>query len=227
MKILSFALVPVLAGLLLFSEPKVAVLSDGSKVSYSLSEGNQLNGAYLVNNAEGKLWLRGSFKDNQRVGNWYCFNTDGTLFLRYNYDTKKVVSVDPKSLSRIKFNILSKDSNAVSKATAPMPISSLDQYLSLFQDQISTIVKKEQKDLPNELPVDIVAELNAKGSVSYRLVYQHNGLQYSSKLSVREKMYDLAWSPATYENKIVPSEFIVSTKIISGLDKRQRFIWNY
>lgn len=208
-------------------ESKKIVLSDGSKVDYNIDEKNMLNGAYSISNTDNKLWLRGSYKENQRVGNWYCFNSDGALMLRYNYDLKKIISIDDKFLSKIKFVLDSQNPSVLEKATVPVPICSIDQYLSLFNDQIQNVIGREKKDLPKELPVDIIAKIDSKGSVSYKLAYTLSGYTYSSKLVIKEKMYDLEWAPSIFEGKIVPAEVIISSIIVSNGSGMQRFKWNY
>lgn len=208
-------------------ETKQGTLSDGSKVSYILDDNKALNGAYSITSPEDKVWLRGSYKDNLRVGNWYCFNSDGSMVLRYSYDLKKVIAIDDKMLAKISFSINDKDESIKEKATVPVPICSIEQYVSLFNEQIYSIITKEQKNLPKELPVDIIASINSKGAVTYKLGYMINGLTYTSKLVVIEKMYDLQWAPAMYEGKIVPSDVVISSKLVLDGNKLQRFIWNY
>lgn len=216
-----------LGGVFGLIESKSVVLSDGSKVSYNLDENKVLNGAYVVTASDNKVWLRGSYKDNKRVSNWYCFNSDGSLMLRYNYDLKKVISIDDKMAAKIKFKLDEKDQNIIEKATVPVPISSIDQYVSLFNEQIHTILTKEQKNLPKEVPVEIIANIDSKGAVSYKLGYTMNGLNYATKLILKEKMYNLDWAPSMYEGKIIPAEVTISSKYVNDGSARQRFIWNY
>ncbi|RZL55129.1 MAG: hypothetical protein EOO93_19490, partial [Pedobacter sp.] len=208
MKLLYSITLPILllGGILGVLETKKAILNDGSKVDYTIDENKLLNGAYSVSSTDNKVWLRGSYKDNKRVGNWYCFNSDGAVALRYNYDLKKVIAIDDKMAAKIKFVLNDKDQNVVEKATVPVPICSIDQYLSLFNEQIYSIIGREQKNRPKEIPVDIVANIDSKGSVSYKLAYSLNGYNYSTKLIIKEKMYELDWSPSTYDGKIISAE---------------------
>lgn len=229
MKLLYAITLPVifLGGMFGMIESKKVVLSDGSKVAYNIDENKTLNGAYSVSSLADKLWLRGSYKDNVRVGNWYCFNNDGSTVLRYNYDLKKVIVVDDKMAAKLRFTLAEKDPKVLEKATVPVPICSIDQYVSLFNEQITTVLTREQKNLPAEVPVDIIANIDAKGSVSYKLAYTVNKLNYTTKLVIREKMYDLEWSPSTYEGKIIPAEITISSKFAYDGSQKQRFIWNY
>lgn len=229
MKLIYALTLPIvlLGGIFGIVETKNTTLSDGSKVVYTIDENKNLDGAYSVSSPSDKLWLRGAYKNDQRTGNWYCFNSDGSLMLRYNYDLKKLISIDDKMLSKISFTINDKDEAIKEKATVPVPICSIDQYVSLFNEQIYTIITKEQKNLPKEVPVDIIASINAKGNVSYRLAYTVNGLNYTNKLVVMEKMFDLQWAPAMYEGKILPADVVISSKLMLDGNKLQRFIWNY
>jgi hypothetical protein len=196
-------------------------------VSYSIDDNKVLNGAYVVTGMDGKVWLRGSYKDNKRVSNWYCFNSDGSMMLRYNYDLKKVIAIDDKMAAKIKFKLDEKNPSVVEKATVPVPISSIDQYVSLFNEQIHTILTREHKNAPKEVPVDIIASIDGKGAVSYKLAFEMNGLTYSNKLILKERMYELQWAPSMYEGKIIPAEVTISTKYVNDGSARQRFIWNY
>lgn len=229
MKLIYALTLPIvlLSGVFGLIETKKITLTDGSKVDYNIDENKALNGAYTVSSPNDKVWLRGSYKDNARIGNWYCFNSDGSMVLRYSYDLKKIIAIDDKMLAKISFSIKDKDESIKEKATVPVPICSIDQYVSLFNEQIYSIITKEQKNLPKELPVDIIASINAKGAVTYKLGYTINGLNFTNKLVVIEKMYDLEWAPAMYEGKIVPSDVVISSKLVLDGNKLQRFIWNY
>jgi hypothetical protein len=206
---------------------KKATLGDFSTLTYNVNDDKKLEGAYTVESMDKKVWLRGSYKSDARSGNWYAFNSDGKVFLRYNYDVKKLLMIDSASLSKFDVEILDKNADAVSKASIPFPICSIDQYLSLFNSQVSAIIGKEVNMGEPQVPIEIAATINSKGRVDYMLTYTVGKMNYTSSIKVLEPKFDLEWIPAMYEGKIIPSKFTVKSTFSKNAKGAQRFTWNY
>jgi hypothetical protein len=208
---------------------KTTYLSDQSKLTYNVNESKVLDGAYELYTPDGKMTLRGAYKDNQRAGNWYAFNPDGSIFLRYNYSLKKLVSVDMAAITKAKYDIKSSDDEVKKGATIPMPVCSIEQYISLLGSEFQRKVLKENKSANGTLDVDLIASIDATGKARYSSVYVIDGIKFSNKIVVSEKLFDIEWLPATYKGEALASTFTVNFQADFSPDptKRQRFIWNY
>ena len=205
-------------------------LADETRVSYSLNDSKKLNGPYSVTKVDGnKVFLRGSYKDGERVGNWYAFNADGNVFLRYNYDQKKLVYLDTTSISRLKVEVLAKDQPIKDKAIIPVPIASIDEYVSLLGTEAKRQLLAENKNAEGTLDVDLVARVDPNGRASYEAMYTVQGISVTKRLIISEKYFDLDWIPANFEDKNYASVFTVRARInFSEKDPTQRrFIWAY
>ncbi|RYE13448.1 MAG: hypothetical protein EOP45_21165 [Sphingobacteriaceae bacterium] len=163
------------------------------------------------------------------MGNWYAFNADGTPFLRYNYDLKKLISIDTVAISRAKFDINTTNTEAKKGSNIPVPICSIEQYISLLGSEFKRKIMKEDKTASGILNVDLIANVDANGSARYSALYTIGGIKFNTKLSIGEKMFDIDWLPASYKSEKFAGTFIVSTQADFSTDptKRQRFIWNY
>lgn len=226
---LTLVLLCMLANLTLAQEAKISVLSDRSKVNYTLNEAKQINGPYTVVNEEDKLFLRGVYKENKRTGNWYAFNTNGNVFLRYNYDSNKLLFLDTVSMSRIKVQIKSDDNVVAENASIPFPISSVDQYVSLLGTEFKRIIFRENKNASGSLDVDFIANVDQKGRTYYEAVYTVDNIPTPKKLIISEKAFDLQWIPASYKGNTYASIFSLKVRIdfSAASAKMQRFNWNF
>jgi len=208
---------------------KTIILSDQSKVVYAMNNSKQIEGVYSVLREEDKVYLRGIYKDNTRTGNWYAFNDDGKVFLRYNYDLKKLLFLDTTSINRLKVEIDTKDPEVKEKASIPVPITSIDQYISLLGTELKRVVKTENKNADGTLEADLITKVDKNGKPTYQAQYLADGILVSKKLIISEKGFDIDWIPATYNGITYPSSFSVKARI-SFTEKpgiKQRFIWVY
>jgi hypothetical protein len=207
---------------------KAGLLSDKSKVVYNLSDNNQLNGVFAIYQ-EDKLFLRGKYKENIRSGDWYCFNPDGSVFLRYNYDLKKLIALDSISISKATVVIKSADKKTRESARIPIPVCSIEQYVSLLGTDFKRNLLRENKEAAGSLSVDLVATIDKVGKAYYVGKYVVDGINTQKKINVNEKLFNIEWIPASYEGKPLTSTFTVNMKFDMSDDptKRQRFIWNY
>jgi len=222
-------LTSTLAFFYLSNEEKAGQLSDKSKVVYHLTEDKKLDGPFTISTSDNKPLLRGAYKDNQRTGNWFCFNPDGTVFLRYNYDSKKLVSVDTKAISRAKFDIKGASEEVKTAASIPVPVCSVEQYISLVGVEFERQVLSENKSAQGTLEAELVANIDASGKASYSAVYQANNIEVTKKLKFNEKLFNIEWIPSSYKGEKLASTFTVKMEVKLGGDpfQRQRFIWAY
>ncbi|MGY3055017.1 hypothetical protein ACVWYG_003228 [Pedobacter sp. UYEF25] len=208
---------------------KTADLADQTRVTYTVNDAKKLNGPYTITKGGGdKVYLRGSYKDGERVGNWYAFNDDGNVFLRYNYDQKKLVYLDTTSINRLMVEVLTKNEDKT-KAVIPVPIASIDEYVSLLGTEVKRQLLAENKNAEGTLDVELVSIIDAEGNPKYEARYTTQGIAVTKRLVISEKYFDLDWIPANFADKNLPSIFIVKARI--NFDEtdpgKQRFIWAY
>ncbi|MFC4211881.1 hypothetical protein ACFOWA_11845 [Pedobacter lithocola] len=208
---------------------KTTTLSDQTKVVFNVIDEKILEGAYTIIKGEDKVVLRGVYKNNVRIGNWYAFNDDGNVFLRYNYDLKKLLVLDTTSINRLKVDVISNDLDVKEKASIPIPITSIDQYISLLGTELKRMVKTENKNAEGVLEADLITNIDKNGKASYQAKYTADGINVTKRLNINEKGFDFDWIPATYKGEIYASTFSVKAKIDftekGGI--KQRFIWVY
>jgi outer membrane lipoprotein-sorting protein len=209
-------------------ESKSVMLSDQSKVVFNSPDSKRLDGPYVVSNND-KVFLRGVYKNDVRAGNWYAFNENEKLFMRYNYDLKKILFVDTTSIGRLNINIDSSDPVVKEKASIPVPISSIDQYVSLLGTELKRIILKDNKNAQGALTADLVTSIDKSGKPSYYATYPADGVLVKTRLFITEKNFDLQWIPASYNGETYASSFSVKAKIDFGqkIPGRQRFQWVY
>jgi hypothetical protein len=210
-------------------EEKSVSLSDQTKVVYAINTSKKLDGAYSVMKDQDNVFLRGVYRNNERAGNWYAFNTDGKVFLRYNYDLKKLLFLDTTSVNRLRVDIDTKDPEIKQKASIPVPITSIDQYISLLGTELKRVVKTENKNADGTLEADLITKIDKNGRPTYQAQYLADGILVTKKLIISEKGFDIDWIPASYNGVNYPSTFSVKARI-NFTEKpgiKQRFIWVY
>ncbi|TCC89309.1 hypothetical protein EZ428_16575 [Pedobacter frigiditerrae] len=208
---------------------KTKVLADNSRVTYNVNDKNKLDGAYFVENTQRNVWLRGTYKEEKKSGNWYAFNSDKTVFMRYNYDLKKMLYLDTVAIKKAEISITDKNDEAAKNASAPLPVCSIDQYLSILGQAAKVGYPKENLVYNQPIDITIVAKIKSSKDVSYAVNYTIKGVLYAYTINNRDIDLNIDWIPSTYNGKEVEAEFKVPTKIIfnengSGM---KRFVWNY
>jgi len=210
-------------------QEKTSVLSDQTKVVYAMNDAKKLEGVYSIVKDDEKVFLRGIYKDNARAGNWYAFNNNGNVFVRYNYDLKKLLFLDTTSINRLKVEIETTDPEVKEKASIPVPISSIDQYISLLGTELRRVVLKENKNAAGTLDADLITNIDKNGKASYTAAYVVDGIPVTKRLIISEKAFDIDWIPSSYKGTNYASVFSVKARI-DFADKpgiKQRFIWVY
>jgi hypothetical protein len=208
---------------------KTKVLADNSRLTYNINEKNKLEGAYFVENTQKNIWLRGTYKEEKRSGNWYAFNNDKTVFLRYSYDLKKLLYLDTVAIKKAEIDITDKDPEAVKNASVPLPICSIDQLGSLLGEAAKSTYPKEIIMYNQPIDLTITATIKSATNVSYTAAYTYKGENFAYVINSKKLDLDINWIPSTYNGKDVEATFKFATKIMffaNGTD-RQRFIWNY
>ncbi len=195
---------------------KRVVLPDSSVLSYLVNQ-DKINGLYVIKKGNVDL-ARGNYVDNQRVGNWYFFNVDKSVFLRYNYDNKKLLFVDNKTLALASVAVKSDNEDVNSKASISMPIFSLEQYLILATVAAESAVRQDQQDKLNNKEVQIIAKVDKKGIAQYFLNYEIKGKTYQDKINLG---VNVDWIPASYNGVNYDSDF--SLKTVLSFSKEQGF----
>lgn len=186
-------------------------LPDGSKLTYQTIN-NELNGIYTIEK-DGLTILRGNNVSGKRVGNWYIFNQDKSLFARYNYDAKKLLSVDTKMLALATINIKSGNDDINTKASVSFPLISLEQYFPLVTRLAESTVPINDIYKLDQNSVYITAKVDDKGKAEYFVNYEIKGKKQEYKLKVDKDPFFIDWVVSSYEGKSYPSEFVIKTKL--------------
>lgn len=209
----------------LYSKEITVTLSDNSKVIYNVSEDKKLNGPFAITR-EDKVLLRGSYKDDKRSGNWYCFNPDGSVYMRYNYDQKKLVVLDTARVARaiVEFPGIKEES---ANGSIPVPVCSIDQYVSLLGSEFRRLILAENKNAEGVVPVELIANIDRNGKATYTGNYVAEGVTMTKRLKPDVKLFYIEWLPATMSGKSVEAVFKVNMSVdLSSNDVgRQRFRW--
>lgn len=212
---------------LLFNKEISGILPDDSKVVYNVSEDRRLNGAFSISKDD-KLLLRGSYKDNKRAGNWYCFNPDGSVYMRYNYDQKKLVAIDTARIARATVEVSGLQNGTTS--SMPVPICAIDQYVSLLGAEFRRLVLAENKNAEGVIPVELTANIDRNGKATYTGSYLADGVSTAKRIKPDVRLFNIEWLPASINGEKVAAVFKVNMTVdLSSNDiGRQRFRWtNY
>lgn len=210
-----------------FETEKTGKLVDDSKVTYNLNEDRKLTGAFKIEDSKDILRLRGTYLDSKRTGDWYCFDANGKMVLRYNYSMGKLLSLEQADLTAFEIKIIDKDVDVTTNARVPIPICSVDQYKKLMEEELKDQLPVKLKGEKNQISADIVALIDASGSAKYIAYYSINGVEDKVTLYLRDKLFNLEWLPAKYNDKTYKSEVKFSTTFISDPStSSKRFVWN-
>lgn len=205
---------------------KSAKLIDQSKVFYNLSEDDKLEGAYEIKDVNQLTRLRGSYIKNKRAGNWYCFDASGKMVLRYNYDLKKLVSLDEDQFAGVSVTVLDKDPDAVKNASMPVAVCSMDQMKKIVEEQLKNDIPAKMKAEGGQVTADFSIKVNPDGGAKYFAKYVFKDLSYTTMVYVKSKVFELEWLPATYNGKAYKSEVTFSSTFDLIPGDHKRFIWN-
>lgn len=200
-------------------------LPDGSKLTYQTIN-NELNGIYSIEK-DGLTVLRGNYVGGKRVGNWYIFNKDKSLYARYNYDARKLLSVDTKTLALASINVRSGNDDINAKASVSFPLISLEQYFSLVTRLAESIVPLNDIYKLEQDQVTIAAKIDDNGRAEYFIKYDIKGKKQEYQLKVDKAPFFIDWVVSSFEGKTYPSEFVIKTKLIPSAQQgnHRRINW--
>ncbi|GAB3923979.1 hypothetical protein [Mucilaginibacter myungsuensis] len=206
---------------------KTAEITKTVQLSYNVApDGKTKEGLYSLKNLSNKgLWLRGSYANNARSGTWYFFDSKENLAMRYSYDQKKVLFLDPKSLSNVAVKVLSDDEEVAKTASAPIPLCPVELYVSLIGNKVAT----EYYDKANEgLVAEITAHIDVNGKATYSVAYQIKDKKTRPIEVAFTPSFPIEWLPSKLGDKKLPSEFTVFAKVDEAKDEYNfnRFRWD-
>lgn len=205
---------------------KTVKLENGAKLVYNVEPGTSTkSGVYALQNTKNEgLWMQGNYKNDNRIGTWYFFDAKNKLTMRYNYDQKKLGYLDTAALNNVSVEVLSTDANVVKNASAPLPLCSMDYYMSLLANKLYS----DNGVADAEITAHVDTEGNATYSVSY---VKENKKSPKKKIDLNSKV-KLDWIPSMYNGKPVDAEFTVYATV-RGADNAsstssadRRFRWN-
>lgn len=202
-------------------------LSDGTVVNETVVDGIK-NGVSEMIDAEGKVLSRGKYKNDFKTGNWFFFTKKDSLYLKYNYDEKKILFFDPSKLYFVNVEIDTKDEKVKKGASIPLPLISIDEYISLLDKLIESKLSNELK-LRGEgkYDIEVVATVNNDGKAKYSLNYKLYGKPFSKKIDQIDDKIIIDWIPASYEKTSLNSKFIVKLSYdFETSSGHKRFSWN-
>jgi len=208
---------------------KTVSITKTSEVAYSVApDGKTKDGLYYLKNLNNQgVWIRGSYKDNARAGTWYFFDAKENLTMRYSYDQKKLLYIDPKSLKNVTVHVLSDDQDVAKNASAPLPLCPVDYYANLIGNRIYT----DNYDSTNDgLTAEITAHVDAAGKAVYTVAYIVKDKKTKETSIDMPPNFPIEWLPSTYKDKAIPSEFVIYAKLDKGAatdgQNMMRFNWN-
>ena len=226
--LLTSSLIVGLAAALFTTIEKSGSLVDKSKVTYNITEDKKLSGPFIIEDAAKVTRLRGSYADNKRSGDWYCFDQTGKVVLRYNYTANKLLSLDQNSVSSLEIKVIDKDPDVSTNARIPIPICSIEQYKTLLVEELKDQIPPRERAEKATVNADITASIDQNGSAKYTALYYVKGVEYKANLYTKDKLFNLEWLPAKYNDKTYKSEVkFSSTFEIDPNAFQRRFVWNY
>jgi len=225
--LVSSSIIGSVFGILELKEKSV-ILPDDTKLTYQVDEKNKMNGLFTVINTSQQPLIRGSYKEDKRSGNWYCFNKDKSVFMRYNYDLNKILYLDTVAIKKATIKVLSNNKEVAENASISLPVCSIDQYLSLLNEEIKASIPANQVVYNRITDFEITATLDEKNRVEYKYAYMFGDNKYERVLKPRASKFNIDWIPAMYAGKAVASEFRVYSQITFSQDNSRmaRFNWS-
>lgn len=201
-------------------------LNDGSKLTYQILNGLK-NGLYSIKK-DGVTLLRGNYVNDKRVGNWYFFNPDNSLYMRYNYDQHKLLFVDDKVLTVANIRVLSDDEEVRNKASIALPIASLSQYYSLALESAKKALPEALKVSSDPIKAVLVASIDPTGNATYSVNFSAKGASQKLDFLIDHPEFKIEWIQSMLNGKGYPAEFSIETTLSyeRNQDEVKRFYWH-
>lgn len=223
----AFLITGLIAFLGFSDNEKTIKLSNNSTVVYNVDDKGDKNGIFLLKNSDAKLCLRGSYKGDQRTGDWYCFDKNGKILLRYNYGLKKLISLDELQVSGLNSKIVDKNFNGQADAKVAIPVCPVAELKSLVASQLEQQMPPRFKSSINTINAKVTVMVAEDGKSKYEALYVVDGYEQKTIVIPNNKDFEIEWIPASANGKTFKSEasFDVSFKIDPS-DNR-RVLWTF
>lgn len=210
------------------SVEKTGTLVDNSKVTYNITEDKKLDGPIQVTDNDKVVRLTGMYTANKRSGNWYCFDKNGKLALRYNYTAGKLVALEQEAFSSVDIKVMDRDPEVVKNARIPVPICDLEQYKKIMLAELEDQIPPKERAAKARVNAEITAMIDASGEAKYVALYSINNVEHKATLFLKDKVFTINWLPAELNGKTYRSELKFSGVFdIDPSNLNKRFIWNY
>ncbi|MCX2573673.1 hypothetical protein [Pedobacter sandarakinus] len=206
---------------------KTEKLSNDCVVTYNVDESGKKEGSYLVNDRANNTVLRGSYKGGLRSGDWYAFDREGKVLLRYNYSLKKLVTLSDKQVGDFSYKILDKNEDISKNARIPVAICSADLLKSYVASQLVNQMPIKLKANKAAVSGSVLVMLDANGSPKYVVEYGIEGVGYKATVDLDSKAFQIDWIPATLADKTFKSEVRFDINFNIDPSQQRRFIWNF
>ncbi|WP_231491624.1 hypothetical protein [Pedobacter sp. Leaf170] len=212
---------------LIVNVDKTEKLKDNSVANYQLDENGKKSGPFKITSSKGGILLSGSYKDGNRVNDWYCFDRNGNVTLRYNYNLKKLILLSEKQIADYEFKVDDSNAEVQEKFQAPFPICSAEQFKGLLISEFIQQIPAKQKTSKANLKGEVTALISETGRVKYFVKYVLDGYEYKTSVDLDNKVFNVEWIPATYKDKTYKSEAKFNIDVAIDPTTERRFIWNY
>lgn len=204
-------------------------LLDGNVINYT-TQYETLSGVFLVTKGvEKKEIIRGNYLNGKKKGNWYYFNYDGTLFLRYNFDSNKVYSLDAKSLTTFSVKINASD-DLKTLASVPIPLWSFDSFYVLATEYATKAVESKHLSRLSNKDVAIIADVSDDGRAKYYVSYKLDNKEIKKEFIIIDRVLEIDWLPAIYKDQKFSSMITFKTKLNTNQSNNdgghKRMNWN-
>ena len=153
---------------------------------------------------DNRLAIAGYYKNNIKIGTWIYYDSDGSVYLKYNYDESRVIDFKPDISSQT--IILNNDTIKAQVDRPPLYFGSKLDVLNTIAHNLHYPEIAQENNISGTVTVGIEIDQNGLPS-NYFIV---NGPDESLNLEAI-RVVQLAtqkWLPAIYQGEAVKSIFI-------------------
>lgn len=170
---------------------------------------NVRNGAYNVTNADNKVLVMGSYKNNVKDSIWNYYNVAGDIIQSYNYNTNQMLYrvVDPSTIVKQKV-VIDTALGDDDKIVAPQKIGGVNYgFYLIHSDKALPVEVKQQK---NDILMEYVFNLSETGKLTdWHIVYTSTFFNDDRKQSINGLPKDAyEFTAATVNGKPIKSVLI-------------------
>jgi hypothetical protein len=208
-------------------EKKTSIATNTSLV-YQVDDNKIKNGAYFVENtSNNKVWLKGNYAENKRIGNWYFFDGENNVMLRYNFDTNRLLYLSPEFYKNSTIQIDTDSEDVKSKAIVPVPLFPMELLLNLASENTDVIYVLNNKVSDTDR-INFVSSIKSTGKAVYSLE-DVSGKKILKDIELKIKDFPLDWLPANYNNENLNSKIYIPIVINrkENVSEPRRNRWNF